>query len=85
MTEAETKARERAERMKAWYKQVNVPEWVSFGKHCSIKNPALYVKTAIDTLDNSTVNSNPFRSAYFRLYRLKKELEQQQHEQRNKI
>lgn len=76
MTEAETKAQERAEQMKAWFSEREVPKEVNLNGHGNIFDTKQYIETAIATINHSIINSNPFRASYMNLYRLKKELEQ---------
>lgn len=67
---------EKAERMKAWFKDLELPERIDYGTYYKIQTPARYVDTAMQTMQYSDLTSNAFRAAYYRLYRLKKHLEE---------
>ena len=77
MSEADQKAQEQAERMKDWFQGREVPKQIQIGRHETYEDTAKYIQTALATMEHVEVNSTHFRAAYFRLYNLKKALENQ--------
>ena len=67
---------EKAEQLNLWFANRELKP-LQYGNYYQIQNPALYVETATETMQHAEKGSNAFRAAYFRLWRLKKHLEEQ--------
>jgi len=67
---------EKAEHLNLWFSNRELPQQFNYGEYYKGLNPALYVETAKETMQHSEPTSNAFKASYWRLYRLKKHLEE---------
>jgi len=65
---------EKAKLLIDWFKDRTVPE-LTIGKYNKFIDATKYIKTAIDTMNHSELNSTHWKAAYYRLFYLKKQLE----------